>query len=344
MWGTPSSEPRLDEYEKHALPQDPGTADLNPAASTDVCGPDREPSRADAADPLADALIHGIDFTSAPRPRKPIVIATGRMDQGRLLITSIDQLPTFEAFEQFLRRDGPWIGAFDFPFGLSRELVVELGWPASGQQPWASLIRHLRSMTRSRMVEHFRGYCDARPAGSKFAHRATDGPAGSSPSMKWVNPPVALMLHAGAPRLLDAGVTLPGQHDADPARVALEGYPGNLARVFAARRSYKSDSRADDGPRRAERERILAGIIDGPNPLGVHAVMERSIVERCRDDPSGDVLDAVLCALQAAWAWQRRAQGFGLPPCIDPIEGWIVAVVEDNKGLAGGVRATDNGG
>ena len=43
-----------------------------------------------------------------------------------------------------------------------------------------------------------------RTIGGKFAHRATDGPAGSSPSMKWVNPPVAFMLHAGVPLLIDA--------------------------------------------------------------------------------------------------------------------------------------------
>jgi hypothetical protein len=28
--------------------------------------------------------------------------------------------------------------------------------------------------------------------------------------MKWVNPPVAYMLHAGVPLLIDAGVHLPG--------------------------------------------------------------------------------------------------------------------------------------
>ena len=46
--------------------------------------------------------------------------------------------------------------------------------------------------------------------GHKFAHRATDRWAGSSPSMKWVNPPVAYMLHAGVPLLIDAGVAIAG--------------------------------------------------------------------------------------------------------------------------------------
>ena len=36
--------------------------------------------------------------------------------------------------------------------------------------------------------------------------------------------------------------------------------------------------------------------------------------------------DAVLCLLQAAWAWQRRTERHGLPDAVDPVEGWIVSV------------------
>ena len=47
-------------------------------------------------------------------------------------------------------------------------------------------------------------------------------PAGSSPSMKWVNPPVAYMLHAGVPLLMGAGLHLPSLHAGDASRVALD--------------------------------------------------------------------------------------------------------------------------
>ncbi len=82
--------------------------------------------------------------------------------------------------------------------GLPRELVVALDRPTD-REP---LIHHYASLTLAQIRDAFAAFCDARPAGSKFAHRATDRPVGSSPSMKWVNPPVAHMLHAG--------VTLPG--------------------------------------------------------------------------------------------------------------------------------------
>ena len=42
------------------------------------------------------------------------------------------------------------------------------------------------------------------------------------------------------------------------------------------------------------------------------------------DDPTGDSLAALLCAVQAAWAWRNRGQLFGRPRVgIDPREGWF---------------------
>ena len=54
--------------------------------------------------------------------------------------------------------------------------------------------------------------------------------------MKWVNPPVAYMLHAGVPALMAAGAYFPCLQAPDPqaARIALEAYPGMLAREVLA--------------------------------------------------------------------------------------------------------------
>ena len=41
-------------------------------------------------------------------------------------------------------------------------------------------------------------------------------------------------------------------------------------------------------------------------------------------DGSGDLLDAVICAAQAAWGWKRRSANFGLPLDAPAGEGWIV--------------------
>lgn len=283
---------------------------------------------------MGATLLHGVDFTSAPSRRKPITVADGRPrteDDGAVLgVGRIHALPDLDAFDRWLRRPGPWLAACDFPFGLPRPLLAELGWPheaSGGSTAWAVTIRHLASMTRAQMVEKFRAYCDARLPGAKFAHRATDRPAGSSPSMKWVNPPVALMLHAGAPRLLASGVDVPGLNAGDPHRVVLEGYPGYAARMLAGRRSYKADERSrQTRERREARSEIVERLVRGEHPFGVRLVVGDAQHIACVEDASGDSLDAVLCLLQAAWAWQRRAERYGLPHAVDPVEGWIVSV------------------
>ncbi len=278
--------------------------------------------------------LAGVDFTSAPRPRKPITVATaGAVASGAtgadavLVLERIDALESFEAWEAWLREPGPWLGAFDFPFAFARAFVAAQGWPLDGPDAWAAITGRVAALSRPGLIERCRAWCDARPAGDKFAHRACDATAGSSASMKWVNPPVALMLHAGAPRLLAAGVTLPGlrERGVDPDRVALEGYPGLLARAVLGRASYKSDDpkRRDDAARRDARERLVAALESGAHPLGLRVAFG-AWRAGCIDEPGADRLDAVLCLVQAGWAWQRREVGYGLPARADRIEGWIV--------------------
>src|SRR5690606_7625052 len=141
----------------------------------------------------------GCDFTSAPSRRKPITLAVGRHDRGRVVLDAVQTFDTLDAWGERLRAPGPWVGGFDLPFGLPRELAESLGWPTD----WRDCMAHYGALSRASIREAFMAFCAARPAGGKFAHRATDAPARSSPSMKWVNPPVAYMLHAGVPRLID---------------------------------------------------------------------------------------------------------------------------------------------
>jgi hypothetical protein len=269
--------------------------------------------------PACFSAIAGVDFTSRPTRTKPITVALGRCEQKVARLERVETHATFESFAAWLRTPGPWLGVFDLPFGLPRELVHTLGWPTE----WLPLMTHYAALSREEIRARFAAFCDARPAGSKFAHRATDGPAGSSPSMKWVNPPVAYMLHAGAPFLIDAGVHLPGLHGGDETRVALEGYPGLLAREVLGARSYKSDTKAKQTPERLiARKDLIDALEQGRTRLGLRLRLSHAQRDALVADASGDKLDAVLCMLQAAWACGRP--GFGLPAQIDPLEGWIV--------------------
>lgn len=277
-------------------------------------------------DPQRPTLL-GCDFTSAPSRRKPITLALGHADRGRVLLDRVERFETLDAWGDRLKAPDAWVGGFDLPFGLPRELVVALGWPTD----WAACMTHYASLSRDDIRAVFAAFCDARPVGGKFAHRATDGPAGSSPSMKWVNPPVAFMLHAGVPRLIAAGVTLPGLQAGDPARVALEAYPGLLARSVLGTTSYKSDEKAKQTPERLiARKTLIHALEGGQAPLlqatGLRLKLSHAQRDGLADDASGDALDAVLCLLQAAWAQQQHENGhprYGLP-AFDPLEGWIV--------------------
>ena len=271
-------------------------------------------------------MLVGCDFSSSPSRRKPIVLALGRRDGARVQLLGLERIETLPALAQWLAQPQPWVGGFDLPFGLPRELVTTLGWPTD----WRACMQHYRSLTREQIREAFAGFCDARPVGGKFAHRATDGPAGSSPSMKWVNPPVAFMLHAGVPLLRQAGVYLPGLMPTPahpPERVALEAYPGLLARAVLGRRSYKSDDKTRQTPDRLHARQALLAALEAGQFKGLRLQLAAALRALLESDARGDSLDAVLCMLQAAWALRQHQQGvplYGLPPDMDPLEGWIV--------------------
>jgi hypothetical protein len=264
--------------------------------------------------------ILGVDFTCAPRRAKPITAAFARWEKNVLLLERCAFLPDWPAFEALLAHPGPWIGGFDFPFGMPVELVRDLGWP----DEWRALVEHCARMARSELRAALDAYRASRPAGRKYAHRATDLPAGSSSPMKLVNPPVALMFHEGARRLAAAGVHVPGLAEGDRTRIALEAYPGLLARSIV-RGSYKSDTRAKQtAPRLRARRAIVDALEEGAHKLGfplrfASATLRQGVLA----DGTGDCLDAVLCAVQVAWASRRR--NLGLPRAIAPCEGWIVS-------------------
>jgi hypothetical protein len=278
----------------------------------------------------AQPLLMGCDFSSSPTPRKPIVVALGHAKAGRVQLQSLLRFDTLASFADWLKLPQAWVGGFDLPFGLPRELVEHLRWPTD----WLACMQHYTALSRADIRATFKAFCDARPVGGKFAHRCTDTPAGSSPSMKWVNPPVAYMLHAGVPVLIEAGVTLPRLHrpvvsaDASASpRIALEAYPGLLARELIGNTSYKSDDKAKQTPERLiARKQLLQALEVGQTRLGLRLKLTHAQHDTLVDDASGDSLDAVLCMVQAAWAQAQHEAGdahYGLPEC-DPLEGWIV--------------------
>ena len=274
-------------------------------------------------------MLVGCDFSSSPTKRKPIVVALGSLKQGRVQLQELLRFETLDAWAQWIAKPADWVGGFDLPFGLPRELVETLKWPTD----WLACMGHYASLSRDDIRQQFKAFCNARPVGHKFAHRQTDGPAGSSPSMKWVNPPVAFMMHAGVPRLIAAGVTLPGMYAPPPVtsgfkRIGLEAYPGLLARELIGNQSYKSDDKAKQTPERLiARKQLLQALEVGQTRLGLRLKLTHAQHDSLVADASGDCLDAVLCMVQAAWAFAQHSVGHGCYglPLFDSLEGWIVS-------------------
>jgi len=269
----------------------------------------------------APPQLIGVDFSSRPTRRKPIVAALGDRRGAVLQLQRLERFETDAAFTAWLAATPAWIGGFDLPFGLSRPLAEALGWPTE----WAASMDHYARMTRPQIRDAFAAFCAARPAGSKFAARACEAPAGSSPSMKWVNPPVAYMMHAGVPLLRAAGAHFPAHEPPRPdaPRIALEAYPGLSARELLGRRSYKSDDAGKQTPERLiARKDLVDALEQGRSRLGLRLKLTAAQRDTLAADGSGDSIDAVLCLLQAAWAAQQP--NWGLPAGVDPLEGWIV--------------------
>ncbi len=271
-------------------------------------------------------LVIGVDFTSAPSRRKPIVVARGTLDDVVLHMHSLSSLVTFEAFDALLAESGPWIGAFDLPFGLPRELVTTLGWPMQ----WNALVAHIDAIGKDAFKLALNSVRESRPMGERYIARRGDSAAGSSSPMKLVNPPVGLMFFEGAPRIARSGVSVVPCSPADDLRVVLEGYPGFLARQIT-KASYKKDGpEGRSASRLINRKLIVEALVSASQLIGgLHVELPQSLRLACIDDGSGDALDAVLCAVQAAMAWrvcEGGSRDFGIPLTADPLEGWIATV------------------
>lgn len=281
-------------------------------------------------DKLQTPTIIGVDFTSRPTRVKPITIAVGSLDRqsATLNMREILRCADMASFHTTLQDLTPWVGAFDLPFGLPREFLAVQGWLGNNHQyTWREVTDIVLAHTRAELVVRCKAYCDARPPGQKFAHRKVDKLAGSSPSMKWVNPPVLYMLHAGLPALFALDCHFPMlMTSGNQSRIALEAYPGFIARQIT-RESYKSDDRAKQTQAREDARRQLVLALTTKNTVtGITLKITRTLKQQMIADASGDSLDATICALQAAVGAMSGAPRYGMPTDVDPIEGWIVGV------------------
>jgi hypothetical protein len=266
--------------------------------------------------------ILGIDFTSAPSSRKPITVAHCDYSPKNLRLTRLDTLPDFGAFEALLRSNGPWVAAIDFPFGQPLKLVKDLGWPTD----WSGYVSKVADMSKDQFVNRLRQYKSRQPKGHKHLFRPVDRAADSCSPMMTEYTPVGRMFFEGAQRLLQSPCCIrPCRPNQDP-RTVLEAYPGILVKeLFGEKLKYKADNKKKlTSEHRKNRARIIAALeSQAPSRYGLAVGLSSSQRTAMVNDGTGDTLDALLCAVQAAWAYTIKDQGWGIPDHASPSEGWI---------------------
>jgi hypothetical protein len=277
--------------------------------------------------------IFGLDFTSAPTRKKPITCAVCELHESdepgashnASILTMQDCLtmPTFTEFEDFLRSDGPWLAALDFPFAQPRQLITNLGWPAT----WADYMQLIAAMSKSEFEQTLTHYRASRLPGDKLYLRDTDRDANARSPMMLHRVPVGKMFFQGAPRLLTSGASILPCRPTQSNRIVVEGYPALVARKWLGKRSYKSDECGKQTPEQTLARRDLLTGLCSP-ALSTHYDLRLAIsdilMETLIEEPMGDMLDALLCAIQAAWAYTQRNNNYGIPPDCEKDEGWIV--------------------
>jgi hypothetical protein len=231
--------------------------------------------------------------------------AVCELQANRLTVQNCAKLDTFGDFETFLRSNGPWLAALDFPFGQPFDLISNLAWPTS----WEEYVLMIASMGKQEFEAALKRYLDSRVEGDKLHLRITDKPVGACSPMMLHRVPVGKMFFEGAPRLLQANVRIIPCRPVEDDRIVVEGYPALVARRFVGKQSYKSDNR---GNQTRERETARRQIVQGLGSseiakwYGLSIELSDEMGERMVDDPQGDELDAVLCGIQGGWAWLQK--------------------------------------
>lgn len=249
------------------------------------------------------------------------MVARCHEDDGEVVLDRLERWTSFAPLETLLSSGAAAVVGLDAPLGLPREFVDQTGWPPA----WEDYVAAAGRLPRARWRELLARFRADRPAGQKHLLRDADVLAGAQSPLNAVRPPVALMFHEVAPRVLAAGVAVAGIRDGRSPTVA-EVYPALAVRLLHGPGRPPPYKGAGGGVRaaaaREQRERLVRRLRRDAFPYALRLRCDERHARQLVDDPGGDHLDAVLCAVQVAWA-ARRAD-LGVPSRADPVEGWVV--------------------
>ncbi len=265
---------------------------------------------------MNDLSICGLDFTSAPRRAKPITCVHAKLSGDVLRTERLEPLVDFGTFEALLARPGPWVMGIDAPFAQPRRLVDALAWSPT----WTGYVEEIAALGKGGFEGTLKRYTSAQPKGDKLHRRYADELAGAVSPMALHYVPVGKMFFELAPRLQRTHLNIPALRETPSDQTVLEVYPALVTRQLIGKQRYKSDTKRKQtegmrGARQEVVEKMRGGL------YGLRLELGDVLAAYLLDDATGDALDAVLCAVQAAWA--ARQENYGVPEGVDRLEGWI---------------------
>lgn len=270
-------------------------------------------------------MVWGVDFTSAPRTKKPIVVVGAEVNG--MEVTPLEHLTftTLDTFTNWLNTHPAGVIAIDAPFAQPRKLLEN--WHITrGSQNWTEYVSRLAGLSKTEFEDELNHYRAMRPKGDKHHLRRCDQLAGACSPMMLYGVPVAKMFFVLAPILLTANVNVPPLRETTSACTCLEAYPALVANALWEGKlpRYKSDTRSKQTAAREEARATLVRYLQTDLLMEKYGLRVRpnDLEQAFITDPTGDTLDALLACVQAAWAVQQ--DNFGIPPDVDVLEGWII--------------------
>ncbi len=285
--------------------------------------------------------IFGLDFTSSPssstaRNPKKLMLASCWLNDGVLSVEQFQLLNgkkkgDFSGFEKWLTSTGDWVAGIDFPFGQPAEFVNSVAWGAT----WSEYVLNCSRLGKNGFELALTNYKAQQPVGQKELRRRTDRKASSISPMKLFGIPVGKMFFQGSTRLVQTTLSIhPVRYIEGENRTVVEAYPALVARKWNERNSYKND---DPSKCTVEMKESRVNIIKAIRGLstslqspsvedwyGFRVELNEDQVEVCVSDPTGDQLDSILCAVQAAWYYKNKHFLFSHIDEVNSFEGSIV--------------------
>lgn len=137
---------------------------------------------------------------------------------------------------------------------------------------------------------------------------------------------VGKMFFKGAPRMLKSGASILPCHKNGSQRIVVEAYPKLVAKKLISKPQYKNDTKKKQTSQLREAWQEIMKKLKSDSIIlnyGFDVELKDDFAVKIIEDPTGDCLDAFLCAIQAGWAYEQRERGYGIPEGFE-LEGWIV--------------------